>query len=133
MRFSDKPVEVSCCSFSTDRRELRTDTLASIDLAVQHSLLVENAEGRTDRNSQVIHYQYQIHPMLAPTFELPVVRGGAASLTAAELDSLFQEDEREFNRVKNVRLSRMNAPFRASRRRRHGDLHREGDPRLIDE
>lgn len=113
MRFSDRPVEVSCSAFSTDRRGLSPAAVVCLDSAVSHSLLVEVPLGRLHRNSGVLHRKYQLNPMLAPLFDLSLARRGSVYLSGDDLNIVFDHsiEETHFESLKNVRLASLNAPF----------------------
>ncbi|MFL5382253.1 MAG: hypothetical protein ACJ8GN_07030 [Longimicrobiaceae bacterium] len=113
MRFSDKPVEVSCAAFSTDRQGLSTTAIRTLDEAIVRDLLLRIPTGRRERNSQVLHHKYQLNPMLGPIFDLPLGRRGSAKFTAEVLNAIFdpEVDEGTFNSVRRRLLSRMEAPF----------------------
>jgi hypothetical protein len=113
MRFADKPVEVSCITFSTDRSGLTEEAARCLDQAVSHSLILEIARGRKDKNSRVLHRKYQLNPMLAPLFDLPLALRGSTKLSAVEMNSIFDPSQAEgrFDSVQRLRLNRMNAPF----------------------
>ena len=113
MRFSDKPVEVSCIAFSTDRHGLTASAARTLDEAVSHDLVLEIPRGRRERNSQVLHRKYILNPMLAPTFDLPLALRGSANFSAEELNAIFDPEvsESTFNSVRRRLLTRLRAPF----------------------
>lgn len=112
MRFSDKPVEVSCAAFATDRHGLSDAARAGLDEAVSHSLLLEIPNGRRDRNSHVLTHKYHLNPMLAPMFDLPTALRGSVQFTADELDAIFDPLSGEtFEAVQRRIVGRMRAPF----------------------
>ena len=113
LRFSDKPVEVSCASFSTDRQSLTPRALTTLDTCVEHSILLEIPHGQRHRNSRILHHKYQMNPMLAPNFDLPTARRGVTPLSATEMLAIFDVStiDQEVDSVLSRRLSRMNAPF----------------------
>lgn len=112
MRFADKPVEVSCSAFSTDRQGLTPGALASLDEALSHSLLLEVPVGRRDRNSHVLQHKYQLNPMLAPLFDLSLALRGTASFSRDELNAIFDgERSDDYEGVRRRIVGRMQAPF----------------------
>ncbi|MFN3650292.1 MAG: hypothetical protein ACK47B_12005 [Armatimonadota bacterium] len=113
MRFADKPVEVSCSSFSTDRRGLTDRAIAVLDNAVSHSLILKVPTGRRERNTHVLQHKYQLNPMLAPLFDLSVARRGTANFTPEQLVALFDPsvDAEHFIAERTRLLARLNAPF----------------------
>jgi hypothetical protein len=114
MRFSDKPVEVGCSTLTTDRQGLTRSAAEVLDEAVKHSLILEIPNGRRERNTGSLQHKYQLNPMLAPLFGLSLARRGQASLSAAELNAIFDPSvsDSSFGAVKESLLSRMRAPFR---------------------
>ena len=115
MRFSDKPVEVSCSTFATDRQGLSPLATRSLDAAISHSLILEVPKGRLERNSQVLQHKYQLNPMLAPMFKLSLARRGSANFSAAVLNAIFDPgvSESDYNSFRRLLLSRLQAPFTA--------------------
>lgn len=113
MRFADKPVEVSCSTFSTDRMGLSSGATDALNEALSHSLILEIPRGRRDRNTHVLHHKYQLNPMLAPQFDLSLARRGAVRLTAEELNTIFDPsvNEARFDAMKSRMLGRLNAPY----------------------
>lgn len=113
MRFSDKPVEVSCSSFATDRRGLSLSAASTLDEAVAHSLLLEVPTGRRERNTRVLQHKYQLNPMLAPLFDLSLALRGAANLSPSELCAIFDPTSSEamFATMRRKLLARMQSPF----------------------
>jgi hypothetical protein len=116
MRFSDKPVEVSCSAFATDRQGLSLSAVKSLDEAVSHSLLLEVPKGRRERNSHILQHKYQLNPMVAPLFDLSLALRGVANLSVEEINSIFDPgvDDSQLSAVLRRRLDRMRAPFRSS-------------------
>lgn len=113
MRFSDKPAEVACSAFSTDRQGLSRPAIRSLNEAISHSLLLEVPSGRRDRNSRVFIHKYQLNPMLAPMFDLSLALRGVADLSVREINTVFDPEvsEEAFAAEKAARLARLNAPF----------------------
>jgi hypothetical protein len=111
-RFSDKPVEVSCSSFSTDKQGLSPSAMACLDDAVEHSLLLEVPVGRKDKNTHVLNYKYQLNPMLAPHFDLSLALRGSMSFSSADMNAIFDvANEHGYEDLKRRVLGRMQAPF----------------------
>jgi hypothetical protein len=112
IRFSDKPSECSLCAFSTDMTSVTTDARRILESAVQWSLLVGVEGGQRDKNRASVDYKYQISRMLAPRWDLPISRRGTLALTAREVNAIFDPGRvEEFKKIRNERVSRMNAPF----------------------
>lgn len=116
LRFSAKPVEVECAAFATDRRGLTLRARECLDEAIAHSLLLEISSGRSDKNTQELNHKYQLNPMLAPLFDLPVARRGVEAFSSETLNAIFDPStpDAEFTRIRRQRLADLNPPFRAS-------------------
>jgi len=111
IRFSDKPSECSISSFSAD---ITTSTEAAANLlkrAELWSMLVRTEAGQHDRNTGRVDEKYQIHPLLAPRWDLPTVSRGALALSGTETSALFDDAHSAgFVEMKAKRLERMTAP-----------------------
>ena len=62
MRYSDKPVEVSCIAISTDFFSVSQSVINIVDACVSHSLLVEIVGGRAARKRGLDLAQISIAP-----------------------------------------------------------------------
>jgi hypothetical protein len=115
-RFSAKPVEPSCVAFETDRGGLSERAIGCLDEAIAHSLLIDVPGGRPDKNSRVLHFKYQLSPMLAPLFDLPLGRRGVARFSSEEMNAIFDPavPESSFSSIRRRRLQALDPPFRAS-------------------
>jgi hypothetical protein len=69
IRFSDKPSECSCSTFSSDIAKCTNLTRYYLDLCVKWSLLLHVGKQR-DRNSERIDEKYQLNRMLAPRWDV---------------------------------------------------------------
>ncbi len=111
VRFSDKPSECSLCTFSACLDSVSTLAKRNIDLAEQYSLLIKISKGQRDRNSGGVNFKYQINPMLAPLWDLPISRRGAMALTDVEINAIFDpQSANAFDKVMGKRIARMTAP-----------------------
>lgn len=113
LRYADKPVEISVSAFSTSRIGVSPAALEVLDTAVKHSQLLEISGGHRTKNSEGIEHKYQVNPMLAPKFDLPLSRRGTVSLTPSEMNALFDpaSSDVELRQVQRARLTALNAPF----------------------
>ena len=110
VRFSDKPSECSCTSFSCDLSRVGEEARRILAIAQKWSLLIAVSD-RRDRGSERIDEQFQLNPMLAPPWDLAVYRRGVFGLTPEECNAIFDESkEGEFRPMLQARESRMNAP-----------------------
>lgn len=115
VRFSDKPVEVSLTSFSSNMEGVSDATREVVEQCVKHRMLIEVTHGRHGRNQGSVHRKYQLHPMLAPFFGVSLSRRGDLTLQGAEMESIFSPTAREgdFRTVARKRTESMRAPFSA--------------------
>ncbi len=113
MRFSDKPVEVSCSAFATDRQGLSPSAARTLDEAVSHSLILVVPNGRRERNTRILQHKYQLNPMLAPLFDLSLALRGSASFSTDMLNVIFDSavSDSSFGTMRRKLLARMQAPF----------------------
>ena len=112
LRFSDKPSEVSVIAFSTDTGILNETTRELLDIVLKSSLMIQIKSGRKDKNSKRIDYVYQLNPILAPKWDLPISRRGILALPPDDVDSIFDDSSsNKFQRVISKYESRMQAPF----------------------
>jgi hypothetical protein len=113
LRFADKPPESSLSSFSVALESLSIRARDYIRAAEQWSLLLPVERGQIDRNTGGVTAKYQLNPMLAARWDLPIVRRGAIALTGAEAHAIFDPDHQaEFDDVLRARVARAEVPFR---------------------
>ena len=117
-RFSDKPVESSLTTFSVDLSSCSSSTREFIDLAEKWALLIRTDTGQKHRNTGLSEDKFQLHPLLAPKWDLPTARRGAIALRVDEVEAIFDPDhDDQFRPILRERLARMNVPFYADRGR----------------
>ena len=110
IRYSEKPSECSCSTFSADLSRSSEVTRHLIDLAEKWSLLID-VGGQRDRNTERVDKKYQLNRVLSPRWDLPVYRRGALALTPAEINAVFDpEFVATFEDLSNARVARMSAP-----------------------
>ncbi|MGO9022460.1 MAG: hypothetical protein ACLQVJ_29335 [Syntrophobacteraceae bacterium] len=111
IRFSDKPVECSCITFSCDISKTTPEAQRIIDLTQKWSLL-NDVGGQRDRNSERIDSKLQLNPMLSPRWDLSIYRRGVIALRPEEVNSIFDVNHKsEFDKYLKDRVARMTAPF----------------------
>jgi hypothetical protein len=110
-RGSDKPNEKNLRSFSYDRINIDPEVDKLITLAVQHSLLIESKADGSDKTTSELQRKLRVHPMLTPRWELPLKLGGTIELKANELEALFLNKEREWKKIADERIAKLNVPF----------------------
>lgn len=112
IRFSDKPSECSLSSFSCNLEQISDKARNIITLAEKWSLLIRIEHGRRDRNTRRIDAKYQINKMLAPYWDLPIIRRGIIAFNQEEITGIFDPDFKDkFEDVVKKRVSNMKAPF----------------------
>lgn len=113
IRFSDKPSEVELVCFSTDFRGVSPESRKIVEACVLHGLLIEHRVGRSARNNGGSHRVFQVHPMLAPLNNLPIVRRGTLTMKPTTLESIFNAavTDEIFGAEVDALLRRTNAPF----------------------
>jgi hypothetical protein len=117
IRYSDKPSECSVSTFSCSTTSWSPKSRELLKLAQDWSMLIRQKRGQRDRNSERVDEKYQLSPMLAPKWDLPLSRRGALVLNGAEIDAIFGElSDENFQAVRQNRIARMNAPFRGDER-----------------
>jgi hypothetical protein len=114
IRFSDKPVECSCTSFSCDVPESSDRARHVIDVAQKWSLLI-NVGHRQDKILDRRDMHLQLNLMLSPKWDLAIRRRGALSLKPDEVNAVFGGATQEVYRaVLANRTITVMAPFRKS-------------------
>jgi hypothetical protein len=111
IRFSDKPVECSLATFSVNASDLSEESRRIVRLAENWSYLIRISEGQRDRNSQRVDEKYQLHPMLAPRWDLPISRRGALPISGEFANAIFDRQfSSRFGDLLNARIATMTAP-----------------------
>ncbi len=112
IRYSDKPSECSCRSFTCDIDSLSEKAREVINTASQHSLLREISEfSQRDRNRGMKTKKYMLNGMLSPIWDLSWSSGGSIQLNSNEMEAIFNKSHAEqFESVLKTRISRMTAP-----------------------
>jgi hypothetical protein len=114
-RFADKPVEVSLSAFSVSEHDLNDDARRILRLAESQAFLHRIPGGQRDKNSEDIDAKFQLSPMLAPRWDLPLQRRGTLALSPSQANSIFCFNEREiFDEFAVTFGQRLNAPFKVS-------------------
>ena len=117
IRFSDKPVECSCSTFSCDGTRISEDAFRLLELAQQWSLLI-NVGGQKDRNSKRVDLKLQLNPMLCPRYELSIARRGVIPLRPEEVNAIFDPNHTALlQKFIKARGDRMTAPFFGKKKR----------------
>lgn len=110
-RFCDKPVETTISCFYLKTEELSKNSLSCIDTMKMHSILIEDKDGRIEKNSGRKERMFQINKMLAPLWNLPTVERGSLSLSSNVAEIIFNhEHSSKFENLYKNRKSQLNAP-----------------------
>jgi hypothetical protein len=112
IRFSDKPTECSLCTFSANLSIAGERAIEVMREAENWSMLLRIPGGQHDRNVGRVDEKYQVHPMLAPRWDLPISRRGALALSGEEVTAIFSPpDPSDYEEVIKRRVATMMAPF----------------------
>jgi hypothetical protein len=129
IRFSDKPTECSISTFSADTSRISSESLRLIELAENWSLLINISGGQRERNTKRVSPKYQLNPMLAPRWDLPVYRRGAIALTPEEINAIFDPTcTQNFKSLLQQRVDKMTAPYFGKKRAKAKNGKNKGLP-----
>ncbi len=110
-RFCDKPVETTVSCFYVKADELTTKARECLDLMKMHSILIEDSEGRYDRNTGRKERLFQLNKILAPLWNLPTVVRGNIFLNKNTAEAIFNYDLNDkFQSLYKTRKNELNAP-----------------------
>ncbi len=100
-RFADRPAEISLCAFAIAEQDGSEDARQALRLAEERSFLNRiSSGGRKDKNSGAPLSMFQLSPMLAPRWDLPLARRGVTQFSGEELDAIFAPaSEEQFDRI----------------------------------
>ncbi|GLS19644.1 hypothetical protein GCM10007874_26610 [Labrys miyagiensis] len=112
-RFGDKPVEISVSSFSVSEREISEEARRVLGLAEARAFIHRISGGQKERNSEDITAKFQISPMLAPRWELPIARRGVVTFSPDDFNSVFDVRQVEaYQALLQEWRQKVTAPFR---------------------
>lgn len=115
IRFSNLPPECSLSSFSINDLDISDSIQKNLDFLEQYSYLIKVNSSR-EKNSYTHRATYQINGLIAPNWELSIYRRGVLPLKKDEVIAIFEaQDEADFSSIRNERLNRYNAPFKADK------------------
>jgi len=110
-RFCDKPVETTVSCFYVKVDELSSEASQCIELMKMHSVLIEDNEGRYDKNTGRKERLFQLNKILAPLWNLPTVVRGSLSLNKEIAEAIFNHDlNSTFQKLYKIRKNQLNAP-----------------------
>ena len=122
-RFSDKPVETTISCFYLKTEELSKNSLSCIETMKMHAILIEDTEGRIEKNTGRKERMFQINKILAPLWNLPTVQRGSLSLNSSVAEIIFNyECCDKFENLYKERKSQLNAPDFIKLTNRNDDL-----------
>lgn len=100
-RFADRPAEVSLCTFAVSEHHASAEARRILRLAEERSFLNRVSLGGKDKNSGDPLEKFQISPMLAPRWDLPLGRRGTVTLTSGDFNAIFDPscNDTEFDAV----------------------------------
>jgi len=113
VRYSEKPPEVGVVAFTTDLQGIGEEVLDVISVCKSHGLLIEIPSGRKARNQGSILRKFQLHPMIAPKFALPIGRRGELKLNSDEINAVFDPSisEEQYATLVRRRIAPLTLPF----------------------
>jgi len=110
-RFCDKPVETTVSCFNVKCEELSNNAVSCIELMKVHSLIVEDTDGRIEKNSGRKERMFHINKILAPLWNLPTVVRGSIPLNKELSEAIFDSQHAvEFDALYRKRKAQLNAP-----------------------
>jgi hypothetical protein len=110
-RFCDKPVETTISCFYLKSEELSENSLSCIETMKMHSIIIEDTDGRIEKNSGRKERMFQINKVLAPLWNLPTVVRGSLSLNKEIVESIFNYKVCDkFEKLYKIRKAQLNAP-----------------------
>ncbi|HEX8378780.1 MAG TPA: hypothetical protein VF602_13265 [Pedobacter sp.] len=110
-RFCDKPVDTTISCFYVKAEDLSVKAYACLDLMKMHSILIEDSDGRYDKNGGRKERLFQLNKILAPLWNLPTVVRGTLSLNSEVAEAIFNYELNEsFRSLYNQRKNQLNAP-----------------------
>ncbi|API55645.1 hypothetical protein BMW22_29675 (plasmid) [Rhizobium leguminosarum] len=112
-RFGDKPTESSLSSFSVPEKDVTPGARHILQLAEARAFIHRLPGTQKERNSEDITPKFQISPMLAPRWDLPLIRRGVASLSPDDFNAIFDPTRnREYASLESEWRQRVSAGIR---------------------
>ncbi|CAN7721478.1 hypothetical protein LJR009_002313 [Bosea sp. LjRoot9] len=112
-RFGDKPIESSLSSFSIPERGITPGARHILQLAEARAFIHRLPGTQKERNSEDITSKFQISPMLAPRWDLPMIRRGVAPLSPDAFNAIFDPAmNREYTTLESEWRQRVSAGIR---------------------
>ncbi len=116
VRLSDKPYEKTLISFAYDNDLVKNETKDIIKGAQNHSLLIEDKDGKLPKNnSEQIYKKFQINPMLTIKWELPSTVGDTHEFEPNEIDILCMGEDKDWENVVQKYIKPLTIPFKMSK------------------
>lgn len=92
-RFGDKPIESSLSSFSVAEEKISPAAREILKVAEARAFLHRIKGGQKERNSDEVTAKFQISPMLAPRWDIPMARRGIHPFSADDFNTIFDPNE----------------------------------------
>ncbi len=92
-RFGDKPIESSLSSFSVAEDKISPAAREILKVAEARAFLHRIKGGQKERNSDEVTAKFQISPMLAPRWDIPMARRGIHPFNAEDFNTIFDPNE----------------------------------------
>lgn len=112
IRLTSKPSEKSLISFAY--KDNSSSITEVIQVAKNHSLLIEDTSGKKAKNQKgIMLRKFQINPLLSPKWDLPIDVGGTIELSDKQINLLTDSNE-SWQSFRNNYIKKLNAPFSVS-------------------
>jgi hypothetical protein len=119
LRFCDKPPETTLSCFELKLEELSEITQECIKNMEIHGFITRDKKGRKERNTGIVEVQFRLSRLLAPLWNLPIVKRGSIAINTDDADSIFNIAPKvSFDQFIVRRKNELNAPdFGRSKKR----------------
>lgn len=110
-RFCDKPTDTTVSCFYVKSEELSSNTKECLNLMTLHSIIIEDDDGRKEKNTGRKENLYQLNKILSPLWNLPIVERGSLHLNKAISEAIFDCTQlNTFPKIYEDRKNDLNAP-----------------------
>jgi len=111
LRFCDKPPETTLSCFELKLEQLSDAAQKCVEDMEIHGFIMRNKKGRKERNTGIVEVQFMLSRLLAPLWNLPIVKRGSIAIKYENADSIFDFEKIEiFKQFIGQRRIELNAP-----------------------
>ncbi len=94
--YSDRPKECSLISFSCeDFHKVNQEAESTIEMCKLYSLIIEEKDGRPDKNGLKRHIKFRLNRTLCPKWNLPLTKGGTVQFSPANIEAIFDHEKED--------------------------------------